>query len=297
VIRLDTATYVIGLVIGSGIFAVVCISYLRGRAIDRGTIVLCTLGVILIGLSILKAVNVNLGKGQLDFELVDRSVQPGVAIGVPNLSGTASAPITYRVEVINQSSSLADSEVEKVSDAVQKQIKRDFAPNWGINADIRFVPRGGQASPNAWPIFIESGSDETNSLSYHFLTKEGRPAAKVFPDRYKEYGGQWSISVSHELINMLVDPRANLSVWVGNGSDFYSYEPANPCGGTRGVYSIDGVIVSNFVFPSWFVPRDSKQQGRLDFLAQSNAPFNLCSGGNIAYFDVKAGGWQWKTQP
>ena len=152
----------------------------------------------------------------MHFQLVDRPVQPGSPNSAINLGGTATKPITYRVAIVNASRSIADEKVLRVVDAVRKQITGDFAPRWGISADIGFIRRGDPTPEDAWPLLILDGaSDNPNMISYHFVNDLGHPSAKIFPDMYTTdngYGTQWSLSVSHELINMLTEPRANLVV-------------------------------------------------------------------------------------
>ncbi len=56
------------------------------------------------------------------------------------------------VSVINASSVLADSDVQPVVDALQKQVDNDFGPAWGVGAKLNFVPQGGSppaGSPQA----------------------------------------------------------------------------------------------------------------------------------------------------
>ncbi len=52
-----------------------------------------------------------------------------------------------QVSIINASTVLTDDQVRPVVNALQTQIHRDFYPPWGIDADLTFVPRGGQPAP------------------------------------------------------------------------------------------------------------------------------------------------------
>ena len=117
------------------------------------------------------------------------------------------------------------------------------------------------------------------------------------------YGTEWSRSVSHELINMLTDPRANLVAakykkdGSAVGTTFYAYEPANPCGGASSIYRIDGVAVSDFVLPAWFSSEEVNGSGFLDFMNQANIPFTLCAGGTAQFFEAKKGDWRTISSP
>ena len=47
-----------------------------------------------------------------------------------------------QIAVINASTVLNDAEVQAAVPALQTQVHRDFAPPWGIDADLMFVPKG-----------------------------------------------------------------------------------------------------------------------------------------------------------
>jgi len=46
------------------------------------------------------------------------------------------------VSIMNASSVLADSDIQPVVDALQKQVDNDFGPAWGVDARLKFVPQG-----------------------------------------------------------------------------------------------------------------------------------------------------------
>lgn len=55
-----------------------------------------------------------------------------------------------RIAVINASTVLTDDEVQAAVPALQTQVHRDFAPIWGIDADLSFIPSGSSADPGLW---------------------------------------------------------------------------------------------------------------------------------------------------
>ncbi len=55
-----------------------------------------------------------------------------------------------KIAVINQSTVVNDADVVKTVAALQTQVMRDFAPIWGINADLRVVPHGQHPAANEW---------------------------------------------------------------------------------------------------------------------------------------------------
>src|SRR6266852_514158 len=118
-----------------------------------------------------------------------------------------------KVAVINQSQSLTDDQVSQAVPALQAQVSNDFAPAWGIDADVTFVP-GSQPAPGSWALVIFDNSDQPGALGYHDLTVEGLPLGKVFAGTDIQYGLQWTITASHELLEMLADADIDLTVFV-----------------------------------------------------------------------------------
>src|SRR5205823_4429 len=88
--------------------------------------------------------------------------------------------VSYRVAVINQSTVVDENEVRAAVKAIQAQLHNDFAPIWGVDADLTFVPTGSQAAPSSWLVVILDDSGEVNAVSYRDLTSGGLPLARVF---------------------------------------------------------------------------------------------------------------------
>jgi hypothetical protein len=98
---------------------------------------------------------------------------------------------------------------------------------------------------------------------------------------------------------MLADPNINLTVFSQNSDTagtLYAYEVCDACEDDSFGYEIDGIKVSDFVYPTWFEDFRKKGSAQFDFRNQIQAPFDLLSGGYIGLFNVTAGGgWQQKT--
>jgi hypothetical protein len=83
------------------------------------------------------------------------------------------------------------------------------------------------------------------------------PYGKVFVNTARGYKENWTITASHELLEMLVNPYANLSAYVpfdANTGTFYNLEICDPVSPDENGYQINGISVSDFVFPEWFSP-------------------------------------------
>lgn len=199
-----------------------------------------------------------------------------------------------RIAVINASTVVADKDVQAALPALQTQVTRDFAPAWGIDATLRFVPKKSKPAPGEWWLSILDDSDQAGALGYHDLTPQGLPLSKVFAKTDQHYGESWTVTTSHELLEMLGDPNINLTVFEenGKGGRLYAYEVCDACEDEKFGYKIDGVLVSDFVFPAWF-ESFRKTGTQFDHMKKIKKPLQLLAGGYIGIYDVGGGGG-WK---
>lgn len=203
-----------------------------------------------------------------------------------------------QVSIINQCSVLSDEQLKPVVDALQIQVTRDFYPAFGINAGLTFVPKGQTPPPGTWWLVILDTSDEQQSLGYHDLTSEGLPIGKVFAKSDLDVGASWSVTISHELLELLGDPYINLCVFAqetNTTGKLYSFEVADSPEADVYGYLINGILVSDFVYPAWWgIPGNS---GKLDYMDHVKQPLEILPGGYIGEFIVgnNSKGWTQKT--
>jgi len=206
---------------------------------------------------------------------------------------------TTPISVINASTVLTDAEVQPAVAALQQQVSGDFRPIWGLDAQLTFIPQGSQPPANTWQLVILDDSDQADALGYHDLTEDGLPMGKIFADSDMKAGTSWTVTASHELLEMLADPNINLTVFTQSADTtgtLYAYEVCDACEDDSFGYPINGITVSDFVYPTWF--EDFRTQGsvQFDFRNQIQSPFELLKGGYIGLFNVTAGsGWQQET--
>ena len=200
------------------------------------------------------------------------------------------------ISVLNFSTALTDEVVSTATRDLQIQVKRDFAPFWAVDADLQFCPRSG-APPRAgsWWLVVLHDADQANAVGYHDLTPQGLPLGKVFARTDAESDHNWTVTASHELLEMLADPwmdRCCLSIQNGT-SQILAYEVCDACEYDGFGYKIGDTLVSDFVFPDWF---DANSTGsRFDFCGFVKAPLQLLPGGYIGIFDQKTGWSQFRT--
>src|ERR1043166_4404917 len=133
------------------------------------------------------------------------------------------------VAVINRSSVVQDGDVRNAVAALQKQVRNDFAPLWGVDADVSFAPHN-QVPSGSWVLAILDNSDQAGALGYHDMTKAGLPLGKVFAKTDQQFGENWTVTASHELLEMLADPDINLTAFVESdvGGRLYAYKVCDP---------------------------------------------------------------------
>lgn len=215
----------------------------------------------------------------------------------------APTPVTFphasqviNIDIINESTVVTDVQVRAAVAALQIQLDRDFAPSWFYSANLFFVPKGGAAAPGHWWLAILDNTDQAGALGYHDLTPAGLPLGKVFAKTDQQYHLNWTVTTSHELLEMMVDPYVNDVIFAqttNTAGRIYAKEVCDAVEADSLGYSINGITVSDFVLPTWFDDWRTANSTKFSFMNHVHAPFQLASGGYIGYFDVKTGsGWK-----
>ena len=202
-----------------------------------------------------------------------------------------------QIAVINESAVLKDSDVQAAVAALQKQVSNDFFPVWGVDASVTLVSRNAPIAPEAWQMVLLDNADQAGVLGYHDVTPTGLPLGKIFAATDLQAGTSWTNTLSHETLEMLADPDINLNVLVDDTRDrrgwLYAYEVCDACQADNLGYQIDGVLVSDFVYPSWFESFRASGSTAFDHRGAIGGPFQLAPGGYISVLKVgNALGWQ-----
>ena len=199
-----------------------------------------------------------------------------------------------KISIVNHCTVLTDAQVHPVVDALQVQVHRDYAPAWGIDADLMFVPKGQTPDVSTWWLVLFDDSDQAGALGYHELTPAGLPIGKVFAKTDIDNNLSWSVTASHELLEMLSDPDINLTTFVqtSNAAGFlYAYENCDAVEDDSFGYDINGVKMSDFVLPCYF--QRSMPSTKWDFCGHLKGPVpEMLSGGYLSQFSVGMPGSQ-----
>jgi hypothetical protein len=216
-----------------------------------------------------------------------------------------------RISVINCTNGLlSDDEVQKALRAVNRQITEDFAPYWNLNGMLRLEGRSAGRPDYENPtdmqgeaiIYLWDESNIADALGYHDANHRGIPYGFVFIDIATEIGEAWTVTLSHEALELIGDRQANKLVSgphpresEGGRTVYHWHEMCDAV--QSETYIIDGIEVSNFVLPLYFT-EGAEPGSRNDFLGgtgsegmatKSLGSFGTKPGGYIGYFDPESG--------
>jgi len=193
------------------------------------------------------------------------------------------------IAIVNQSTLVSNSDAAVMTQAIATQIQLDAAPLWDrAPAAVVFYPDASAIPVNAHVITItDTITDQpAGVLGYHTEDQGGKLWGIVAAQPELSNGGNvtsgdWSVSsvLSHEALEMFVDPNCNLWSNDGKGS-IYTFEVCDPVEAPS--YPVNGVSVSNFVTPAWFDPL-AGPTAQFDKLGLITAPFSILKGGYVVY--------------
>jgi hypothetical protein len=192
-----------------------------------------------------------------------------------------------QIAVINESTAIADADVQKMLPAFSQQWNTDLKQIWGVDdATFPFVPKGQPPDSGSWWMVFLDNSDQAGALAYHDLTDEGWPISKVFVKTIVDDKASVSVGATHEMCEMAVDPWLN-SAYQDLQGIFWAGEVCDPVEDDQYGYEINGILVTDFVTPNWFGHQNAQTQ--IDFKGHAATAFEVLSGGYAQKFDPQQG--------
>jgi hypothetical protein len=168
--------------------------------------------------------------------------------------------------------------------AMQVFVDEHVAPVWGTPAKL---VKSADFVKGAWAMVFLDDADQPGALAYHDLTPDGLPESKVFVKTTLENKDLVSVSASHELVEMLVDPATNLMTTGPDPKTVYAYESADPVEALS--FPVNGIPMTDFIYPAYFEDFHKPGSVQFDRLGKINKPFQILSGGYQIVF--KNGKW------
>ena len=205
------------------------------------------------------------------------------------------------ISVINLSGGgVSDQELQRAIRAVNRQIEEDFQPYWGFGARLRLEGKSGhkkrsldQADMRGDAVlYVRDVARIRDAEGYHDANFAGIPYGFVFLELSRKLKEAWTITLSHEALELVADPEANLLVQGPHPKQpkrqvFHWFEMCDAV--QTQWYEIDGVPVSDFVLPLYFTP-NREAGSRNNFLgftkrSQILHSFGVTPGGYVGYFN------------
>lgn len=217
--------------------------------------------------------------------------------------------LTDYVALVSLTRDVSNSNLLKVAAAVQKQVTRDFTPLWGIRANVNAFENLSDVPNDYHPVVlfgdpdellgqleVEIGNVTTARMVQQF--QSGRIVgihANAFtrqPFALIQAADDWSVVVSHEVLEMLADPYGNRLIAARHPTDpdervKYLIEICDPCQ-TVG-YTVDGWKMSDFYTPRYFDPVPNTA-AFYSFTGAINHPLHILRGGYVSWIDPRDSG-------
>jgi hypothetical protein len=198
--------------------------------------------------------------------------------------------LTHQIALVPEGVSIKPSELTRVASALSKQAARDFGPIWNIQANIDPFATLDDVPSDYWPIIINRKVE--GAAGFHD-DENGQPFALV------EFDADWSLTASHECLEMLADPfgrrlRAGnvppqaVKLGLPNRRVRFLVEVCDPSEGAAFSYHVNGVLVSDFYTPDYFDPV-TVSSVRYSFTGAVTAPRTVLNDGYISWHDPVTG--------
>jgi hypothetical protein len=195
--------------------------------------------------------------------------------------------------IVSESKRITMSQLLRVSAALQKQAVRDLGPIWNVTATVDAFATLEDVPDGYWPMIIRDDIKTPGAAGVH-EDQDGQPFALIAASSDLD---TWSLTASHEMLEMLVDPFGNRQVTgdspkPGQGRVSFLVEVCDPSEAATFAYSSNGILVSDFYTPHYFDPITAVSV-RYSFTGAVKKPRTILRGGYLSWKDpVSAHWWQ-----
>ncbi|MBL1107810.1 hypothetical protein JK361_24995 [Streptomyces sp. 5-8] len=191
---------------------------------------------------------------------------------------------------LTEATRISASALSRVAAALQKQATRDFNPMWQVTATVDAFDRLEDVPVGYWPLIVVD--DVPDAAGFH-LDENGQPFSLI------EFSDSWSLTASHEMLEMLADPLgdrliAGTSPHPDQGVVEFLVEVADPSEAAEFGYTVNGMLVSDFFTPRFYDPV-AADGVRYSFGGHIKQPRQILRGGYITWRDPVTGEWWQQT--
>ncbi len=187
------------------------------------------------------------------------------------------------IALVSESRQTNPSQLTQIAHALQTQVLRDFGPLWNVQAAVSYYPELEDIPVGALPVIVRDELEEPGALGYH-VDEQNQPYALV------QYTDTLSLTISHETLEMLADRQGNRTQAGASPQNEaeqvqFLVEVCDPCEDASYAYSIEGVLVSDFITPNFYDPVASPGT-KYSFTGAIPGPRQILKGGYISYLDL-----------
>jgi hypothetical protein len=196
--------------------------------------------------------------------------------------------LVTHLALVSESDQITPSQLNRVAAALQKQAIRDFDPIWKIPASVDAFDKLDDVPVGYWPMIVRDDIQQAGAAGVH-LDNNGQPFSLI------EYSDSWSMTASHEMLEMLGDPSGNRLVAgqspkPGQGVVEFLVEVADPSEAPENGYTINGMLMSDFFTPNFYDPVAAPGV-RYSFTGKLDGPRKILPGGYISWHDPVSDHW------
>jgi hypothetical protein len=200
--------------------------------------------------------------------------------------------LPVHIGIVSETQSLTVRALTQTAAGLQKQVTRDYAPIWNVSATVSAFTALEDVPNGYWPVIVMDDIHTAGAAGVH-QDKNGQPYALV------QFSPSWSLTASHETLEMLTDPFGNRLVSgrspkKGQGRVEFLVEVGDPCEDATFAYTTNGVTVSDFITPAFFDPVPSPS-ARYSFTGAVKAPRQVLKGGYLSWHDPIGDHWWQET--
>ena len=196
--------------------------------------------------------------------------------------------LNRNLALVADTEKITPSELTKVAAALQKQATRDFGSLWDIQANVSGFAKLEDVPTDYWPVIVSDDINTPGAAGVH-EDKNGQPFALV------QFSDAWSLTASHETLEMLADPFGNRLVAgkspnPGQGRVNFLVEVCDPCEDQQFAYTVNGVTVSDFLTPYFYDPVTTSSV-RYSYTGAVKGPRMILSGGYLSWGVPQTNEW------
>ncbi len=196
--------------------------------------------------------------------------------------------LNRNLALVADTKKITPSQLTKVAAALQKQATRDFGPIWDIDASVSGFAKLEDVPTDYWPIIVRDDIKTPGAAGVH-EDKNGQPFALV------QFSNEWSLTASHETLEMLGDPFGNrlvagTSPKKRQGRVNFLVEVCDPSEAQQFAYTVNGVTVSDFYTPHFFDPVDAVSV-RYSYTGAITRPRTVLQGGYLSWVVPRTNEW------